>query len=827
MNALTDLRRSALEPEDLDARPISSPERSALDIPMGQTGYIIPYYDINGLPTTFYRARLIDSSIKYKQPRASSNQVFFPKRFKATLNGHKYVIITEGEKKAATADKHGFPCIALGGVYSWKNRTVTLPETAVVTQNQRRGNQTVDLGIATANRLHIRLPEEFDPDKLMSEYASGFEAFVQLVKERNLTVIIVFDSSAKAGGLTYDVQRAASRLAFEFRFQGIPLSRIRQLILPTTLPGHDNSDLLIDQDLTVSKMGLDDYIVSHGAAALEGLLQTTLGLAHAFPKHPNISTYISKKLQNARISRKETGLLGLTIVADLDSNGSRLRSKTGNMYYFDGKLKKLMRATSPGRVAGQSIVDDGFNTLLYRNYGITPNDGKLMRNLSVQFSGEEPVQEVEPKRNLFVRNDTIFYQINNSEYITCNKDHPASVHDNGTNGVMFESVDQFNNEIVTSDFKAEVARQQRLQSDHGKLFPWWENTLLRTRLKGLPDDQKLARITTLLFYVSPWLFRWRGTQLPVELATGEAGSGKSTLYGLRLNILSGGSDLKNTPQSIRDWHASVANTGGLHVIDNANLADKGLKQQMSDEMCRIVTEDMPTVEMRKFYTEHDLVRVPVSAVFALTAVSQPFHQTDLIARSLHIELDKGIRGSSYDAEWALHQLNERGGRTAWVVHHLLVLQRFFQLVDESWDHKYKASFRLINFEQAMCTMAKVFGWDHSWIPEYLSHKVADTAVAADWVLQGLNAYVDEFKNKYPTPAARAKQLISAGDIANWAAEDEDFKECVPLANSRRLGRYLQMYKQQVKAATGIYESGSRANKVVYRWDENHKGSDPS
>jgi hypothetical protein len=303
--------------------------------------------------------------------------------------------------------------------------------------------------------------------------------------------------------------------------------------------------------------------------------------------------------------------------------------------------------------------------------------------------------------------------------------------------------------------------------------------------------------------------------MPVELATGEAGSGKSTLYGLRLNILSGGSDLKNTPQSIRDWHASVANTGGLHVIDNATIGDKQLRQAMSDEMCRIVTEDSPTVEMRKFYTEHDLVKVPVSTVFALTSIAQSFSQNDLIDRSIHIELDKGINGSSYDAEWAMHQLAERGGRTGWVVHHMLVLQRFFQLVDQSWSPTYKAKFRLINFEQALCLMAQVFGWDASWIPGYLSNRVAETAVAADWAMQGIEAFVEQYKEDHPTPASRVKSLIYANTISEWCAMEEDFKECVPLTSSRRLGRYLQMHKQQVQTATGLIELGTRANKIFY------------
>src|SRR5690606_37311113 len=122
--------------------------------------------------------------------------------------------------------------------------------------------------------------------------------------------------------------------------------------------------------------------------------------------------------------------------------------------------------------------------------------------------------------------------------------------------------------------------------------PLWGQVLQTVRLR---DHHKQQAITTLLYYMSPWLNRWRGMQLPVEMVLGESGSGKSTLCELRLSIITGQPRLRNAPQDLKDWHASIANSGGLHVTDNVQLVDRNLRQRLSDEICRIITEPSPHI----------------------------------------------------------------------------------------------------------------------------------------------------------------------------------------------------------------------------------------
>ncbi len=800
----SDLHKSGITIQDISLAQLGIPERSALDIPANIPGYIIPYFDINGFPIPFYRARLFDFAQKYRQPRGTGNHVYFPRLFRQTLNGHPYVILTEGEKKAVSATARGYPTVSLGGVYSWRNKTITLPSDAVVSQGGKTKGPGAPLDIATTtpNKLQIKLPSEFDPDKLISEYATGFEPLVNLVKLRNLTVVIAFDSN-QLGLLDDDIQKAAGRLAMELRFLGVPFRNIRQLLLPNPRPEE------------MSKIGLDDYFTNASQMEFERLLNAALGPRGKFPNYPNMHQFVSKKLSNPKLSRKEVGLIGLSIIADLDSQGKRLKSDTGLMYYFEGTSKRLMKATAP-MSKGPVLLDDEFNTHLYRQYSITANDPKVQRQVSAQYVGEQPVDLVTPRRSLFIGKETLYYQISDSQFITCDASHPCRIHDNGSEGTLFEGTSK---PLDTASLLRHVANNLKEFADTGKLTPWWFHTLKATRLKGLSTSDKPARLLSLLFYTSPWLFRWRGTQLPVELATGEAGSGKSTLYSLRQTILQGAPDLKNTPNTIRDWQASIASTGGLHVIDNMSLTtDRNLKQQLSDEMCRIATEPTPTVEMRKFYTEHELVKVPISTVFAITAIQLPFHQSDLIQRAVHIELDKGIEGITYDSDWASAQLEDRGGREAWVAHHLTVLHLFFQKVSKQkgWQEGYRAKYRLINFEQILLTMADIFGWERNWIPDYLTQRVGSTVADADWVMEGLKEFVTVVVTACQNAGVDPLQKRwSANDISSWASSDDEYKDCIPLCNPRKLGRYLTQHKGIVSQITGLKEAGSRANRMTF------------
>ncbi len=98
---------------DIDGKP-------ATDWPKGKPFYRIRYL---GEPNTFAKVST-EKPQRYTQPADTACCAYFPKSVDWThlLKGHdEALIITEGELKAASACKHGFSTIGLGGVYSWRS----------------------------------------------------------------------------------------------------------------------------------------------------------------------------------------------------------------------------------------------------------------------------------------------------------------------------------------------------------------------------------------------------------------------------------------------------------------------------------------------------------------------------------------------------------------------------------------------------------------------------------------------------------------------------------------------------------------------------------
>lgn len=798
-----DLAASGLLPKDIQARELDNAVRAAANIGYSIQGYVIPYFSIRGTPVPFYRVKLFDNAeLKYKQAKDTANHVYFPKGFLDVAKDSNYVIITEGEKKAACAVKKGIACCALGGVESWRNRVFTIPADSALNAKDKSIKAKIPAGTEVE-------------ENYLSPLAIGLQDLIDYLLQTGKHLIICFDTDIKEVA-SQNVQKAAASLGYELRFRGIPYNRIRQLRLP-----------LLN---TLDKTSLDDYLMNASTTAFKDLVQSVMAKSSAFPRHPNVRDYINKRLQKPKLSRKEMQQVSMAILTELDSGGLRLRSSQEvQTYYFDRATHRLIKATFADRPG--EITDSQFGQYLYRQFGLGGADNRVYQWLGTQFTGEEPIQEVTPYR-IFARpqgikeRDSIFYQISDGSYVeitgepsTLEDPTPGfHIHDNGENNLLFESGQV--HALDPEKLRAEYAKQHKIYTE-GSLVPWWNEVLSDVRLKD--RTSKTRMVAALLFYISPWLYRWRGTQLPIEMTLGEAGSGKSTLQELRLEIINGRPKLRNAPQDMRDWTASIAGTGGLHVTDNLQLMDKNLRNKLSDEICRIITEPDPTVEQRKLYTNADIMSVPVRCVFGITAIRQPFLNSDVLARGIVIELDKSqdlINGSlSYDSSWKSNQLHRFGGREAWVAHHLYVLHQFLLEVKRKWNLKYAAKHRLINFEQSLRTMARVFKIGDDWIPDYLAGSTAHAVEDADWAFQG----IIEWANMQRTHgAADGKKTFTAAEISEWAMSTEEYEGCEEITNTRRCGRYLQTHKTMIAEQTGLIEYGKENNRVRYILVTKHK-----
>jgi hypothetical protein len=783
---IEDLANSGLEPQDVRARVAGPSEKSATNTPQGVDAYALPYFDMYGKVVPFYRVKLINSpdpKIRYKQLATAANHVYFPPGFQAALRGARCLIITEGEKKAAAAVKAGFAACALGGVDSWRSRTIVLSKDATVGTNK-------------SGAIVAKLPAGKDVHESTDTLAKGLSDVIDYAIKKKLPIVICFDTDLDIPDfINYEVQRAAATLGYELRFRGVPFNSIRQLIL------RPNPKLGL-----TGKMGLDDWLVHEelGADALEEVLSTVLSQRQAFPRHPNPREYVNRKLQRINIPRSELQALATAVTSELDAEGIRLYCPLDdNMYYFDETNFKLMRVEFSNQM---SFSRTPIGIKLYNDFGLSSADVRLLSHLNAQFCGEQPIQNVKPEKVVTCRGDNIYYQLSDGLMVRVNRDEIKLLH-NGQDDVLFEA--EMVKPVPHMQLMELVAQYQQEKTPPN----YWYDVLKEARIKESPNDQT-RKLLSLLYSISPWLYRWRGTQLPVEQMLGEAGSGKSTLYSLRLRILTGISVLRNAPNDIRDWTASIAFTGGLHVTDNVHMPNSRLKQELSDELCRIITEPEPHIERRKLYTDNQIIRTPVKCVFAITAIKQPFVNTDIIQRSVIAELDKGTGEVEYEADWETAQLNRWGGRTQWIAHQLVFLQRMFQLIDKEWQNSYKARFRLINVEQLLMFAARIYGEESTWIPQYLELQRDASTAKADSALEGLAMWAEEVRvsfQKKNNPQGLKHAAFTALDMVSHFEGDDEFERNTVLTNARSLGRYLVEHKHEISHIAGIVPAGRKKN----------------
>ena len=222
---LADLARSGLDKDD--ARAMRLVPRKAGELPdlypVGD-GYQIPYFTREGvLLEGMYRYRFIgdprskgfarmnnSKARRYTQPAGSPPEVYwapFTRWDMIVADANVPLIVTEGEKKSALATKLGTPCIGLGGVWSFRSKSLgvrLLPELRSVTWENRQvfiaydsdavlnkdvcmaeGALAEELTRQGAQVKLIRLPELVEGEKCgLDDYlvSEGMDRFVELTE---------------------------------------------------------------------------------------------------------------------------------------------------------------------------------------------------------------------------------------------------------------------------------------------------------------------------------------------------------------------------------------------------------------------------------------------------------------------------------------------------------------------------------------------------------------------------------------------------------------------------------------------------------------------
>jgi hypothetical protein len=130
---VADLQRSGLTTDVIDALQIAGVRPHDLKLPGVESAYALPYFNIDGKPTSFQRLKLFPPirtadghAQKYYQAPGTPPQLYMPPLFPwgtITKNPKCDLVVCEGEKKAAAACAKGKFAIGVAGVWNWRQRT--------------------------------------------------------------------------------------------------------------------------------------------------------------------------------------------------------------------------------------------------------------------------------------------------------------------------------------------------------------------------------------------------------------------------------------------------------------------------------------------------------------------------------------------------------------------------------------------------------------------------------------------------------------------------------------------------------------------------------
>lgn len=203
------------------------------------SAYAIPYHPEDKDKFTRFKVfwtEPVDSDGKlkarYMSPTNSDWQLYCPPGLDTLLDSTDYVIVTEGEKKAAKAVQEGYPCVALAGVTMWMDPV------------SHRNNKAMGRSLSYLT-------------KPLSEL---------LALGRDKKIIIMFDSDA-GWDKNQDVARARIVLKDALLYHGANWVRIVEIPVP---------------DNTKDKWGIDDVLMDTTGVQL---FQRALSEALVKPSH--------------------------------------------------------------------------------------------------------------------------------------------------------------------------------------------------------------------------------------------------------------------------------------------------------------------------------------------------------------------------------------------------------------------------------------------------------------------------------------------------------------------------------------------------------------
>jgi Domain of unknown function (DUF3854) len=739
------------------------------------SSYIIPYFDLKGQPIKgFYRTRWLPAvrlngrEVRYNQPPESGTHLYLPpppivdpKRWTEHDQHGNYepLWLTEGEKKALKAAQEGFLCAGLGGIYSWRRNSAKVPKDKV--KESKDGKYLI-----------VPVDKETGADtegKALSDTAPELTE----IPLAHRVVYIVYDADPT---LNSNVDIAAFELAMWLYEKGAEPYRV-------VLPGGGYNG---------HKVGLDDFLKAHGASELRRLAHDPERTK--FPKHPLTDRWIQKQL-NSQNKRPTVIKVARAVIAGLDYDGDRYVDENNTYYYFDRRVHE-MHDFGLSTTDVRQLRNTTFGRVLINEYGVLSSDSSALSAIADSFAKWEPIRQIKPRTIIHATRlqngqDVLYFQVSDSRIARVSADSITFVN-NGHEGVLFRSG-------MTAPVDEEAI--QDYLATHGRPQNLWLKALQEFNVKAFPggflDKRQSVLLLAALFHLSPWLKRWRGMMLPFELAIAEPNSGKTVLYNLRRGILTGSRSLDNTPTDMRSWYAQLAQAPAMWVCDNLGDIKRDMREPMSDELARLITDDDPHADTRELFTTSDIARIKLDCTFAATAIRNPFWKPDILQRSLIFNMS-AIPAGDRDSDWCGEHLERRAD---WVGEHLLSIQRFFYLVRQGWVSHYRSGNRLSQFEQGVKVMLKALG--HGADAEYIGSHVQDviqTSIADhDPTMDALRTFASEWFEASGRPTA------ALSDVVDWAQEDMEgrFVRLKTVKSANALSRYFTAHEYDIQHSAGL------------------------
>ncbi|HHW02508.1 MAG TPA: DUF3854 domain-containing protein [Thermoanaerobacterales bacterium] len=762
---LQNLRDSGLSDETIarmGIRSLSIEEVEKLTGWKNAVGYLIPYFDRHGKPLTdkgleedaepipFVRVRLFPpittpdgDTVRYVQPKYAGTHLYVLPEVWSVANTLEPIVITEGEKKAAKSVQEGIPTIGLGGVDNWKRQQYRLLPTSV-----KQLDKEVLVSIKPEN---IRRVEEHVAPELLEFRWSGRKVY------------IVFDNDPMAKlSSRENVQRAAFELALWLHRHG---AEVYQVVLPSDRPD--------------KKVGLDDFLLEHSADEFWELADAAL-----FPTIPNLRSWLQLLLDRKK-SRSDILAAAKATVADLDHRGKRYKHpELPEYYFFDNEEYSLYDAE--WKVDSAEFPEKSLAQYLKRVYEIGTSDKELLKRVADEF--RQGVELVTPHNLFFARENVVYVAKSDSEFY---KVTPlgVEVRPNGTDSVLFKR--GFITEECEIDLDAVGMRPRRL----------WREVVNQLSLDTHPvlTDEEQRTLLELLCYLTPIFRNWRGLQLPLELAIGERGSGKTDFYRLRIFTFTGDySDkwLKGQPSDKRDFEAMLVNSPGLLILDNVDSLPPELRKAVEVSLARIVTGGV--IEMRTLYTTASVSRFHPETCVAITGIAVPVKESDVLQRSIRLYF-KALEGR-YDPDWFYNWSRRRKELLTDI---LSAACWFLQIADKRWKAGERSQLRLSGLERALRIMAEALDKSGEMlkVTESIIRKLPRTFYAeaeqADNALSTLRDIADYYRQE-----KGVGHRLSAEDICMRAWVELNGKE-YPFENGKRLGWFLSKHRTDVEKIAGL------------------------